>query len=230
MKITYWSDYTCPWCYIGEARMKKACASLPELEPFEFEMKAFQLNPNAPQHAAATTEVRIVREDGLTPEQAAQRVKTVNEAARGEGLDFRYGTSLATNTMDAHRLTKLAQSKGDPELAEKVIEALFRAYFIENKELADRTVLRETAENAGLDPAETAALLDSDMFRDEVIRDEREAAYYGIHSVPFFVIGRYGISGAQDPQYLASAIRQISAEMEEEANTGSGMACGPDGC
>ena len=230
MKIFCWSDYTCPWCWIGEVRMKKALASLPELGEAEIEMKAFQLNPNAPQHAKDTTEVRIVREDGLTPEQAAERVKTVNAAARGEGLDFHYGTSLATNTMDAHRLTKLAQSKGDNGITEKVTTALFRAYFIENKELADRQTLLQIAESAGLDSTETEELLDSDRFRDDVIRDEQEAAYYGIHSVPFFVIGKYGISGAQDPQYFAAAIRQISAEMEEEETGSSGMTCGPDGC
>ena len=213
MKIICWSDYTCPWCYIGEARMKKAFALCPELGPFEIEMKAFQLNPNAPLHTEETTEARLVREDGLSPEQAAGRVKTVNEAARGEGLDFRYGTSLATNTMDAHRLTKLAQSKGS-QTAEKVTEALFRAYFIENKELANRQTLLQIAEASGLDQAKTEAMLDSDRFREDVIRDEREADYYGIHSVPFFVIGKYGISGAQDPQYLAAALKQIAEEEE----------------
>ena len=132
--------------------------------------------------------------------------------------------------MDAHRLTKLARSKGDPDLAEKVIEALFRAYFIENKELAGRQTLLRIAEEAGLDPIEAEEMLNSDRFRDEVILDERQAAYYGIHSVPFFVIGKYGISGAQDPQYFAAALRQIAEEMKEEETGGSGMACGPNGC
>ncbi len=231
MKITYWSDYTCPWCYIGEARMKKALASLPELSGTELEMKAFQLDPEAPLHAAEITETRIAREKGMSPEEAAERVKTVNAAARGEGLEFRYGTSLATNTMDAHRLTKLARSKGDPELTEKVIDRLFRAYFIENKELADRQTLLQAAENAGLDPNEAEEMLNSDRFRDEVILDERQAAYYGIHSVPFFVIGKYGISGAQSPEYFASALLQITEEMKTEKDPDSpGPGCGPDGC
>ncbi len=231
MKILCWSDYTCPWCYIGEARMKKAIASLPELGDIGIEMRAFQLDPNAPLHAGEITETRIAREKGMTPEEAAERVKTVEAAAQGEGLSFRYGTSLATNTMNAHRLTKLAQSKNDPELTEKVIDALFRAYFIENRELADRQVLTRIAAEAGLDAAETEEMLNSDRFRDEVILDEQQASRYGIYSVPFFVIGKYGISGAQSPEYLAAALLQISEEEKAETDAGSeGMSCGPDGC
>ena len=45
MKITYWSDYACPFCYIGETRMKKAIAAMDTTEPIELEMKAFQLDP-----------------------------------------------------------------------------------------------------------------------------------------------------------------------------------------
>ncbi len=230
MKIIYWSDFTCPWCWIGEARMKKAVESLPELGDVEFEMKAFQLNPNAPLHARAITEVRLVSEDGLTPEQAAGRIQTVNDTARAEGLEFNYGTSLSTNTMDAHRLTKLAQSKGDQALSEKLIIALFKAYFTDNLELSDHTLLQQIGESCGIPSDEVKALLNSDHFREEVIRDEQKAAYYGIHGVPFFVVGRYGISGAQTPEYLRAVLLQAKLESEPPKDTEEGISCGPDGC
>lgn len=59
MKITYWSDYACPYCYIGEARLKKAIAEIPELKDIETEMKAFQLDPTAGEHATGDTQTRF---------------------------------------------------------------------------------------------------------------------------------------------------------------------------
>ena len=173
MKITYWSDYACPYCSIGEARLKKAIAEVPELKDVEVEMKAFQLDPSAGEHAAGDTQTRFAHKYGLSMEHAARSIERISEMGRAEGLDFRYATTLFTNTMDAHRLTKLAQSKNDPALYEKVIEALFKAYFTDNKELADKELLRKIGEDCGLDPEEVRELLASDRYRDEVILDER---------------------------------------------------------
>ena len=61
MKITYWSDYACPYCYIGEARLKKVLASAPELRDVEVEMKSFQLDPTAGEHAAGDTLTRFAK-------------------------------------------------------------------------------------------------------------------------------------------------------------------------
>ena len=213
MKITYWSDYACPYCYIGEARLKKAIAEVPELKDVEVEMKAFQLDPSAGEHAAGDTQTRFAHKYGLSMEHAARSIEHISEMGRAEGLDFRYATTLFTNTMDAHRLTKLAQSKNDPALYEKVIEALFKAYFTDNKELADKELLRKIGEDCGLDPEEVRELLASDRYRDEVILDEREAARYGIHAVPFFAIGQYGISGAQSVEGMKAALMKV---LEEE--------------
>ena len=115
--------------------------------------------------------------------------QTISQMGMGEGLDFRYGSTLFTNTMDAHRLTKLAQSKGDPALSERVISALFKAYFTDNKELADKALLQKIGETCGLDATEVREVLNSDTYRDEVISDEKEAFQKGIHAVPYFVIG-----------------------------------------
>ena len=229
MKITYWSDYACPYCYIGEARLKKAIADIPELADTEIEMKSFQLDPYAGEHAVGDTQTRFAKKYGLSMEMAGQQIEGISQLGIAEGLDFKYATTLFTNTMDAHRLTKLAQSKGDAALAERVIERLFRAYFTENRELADQELLQQIGEECGLDPEEVREVLATEKYRDEVILDEREASRYGIHAVPFFVIGKYGISGAQTTEGMKAALLKV---MEEEAEAGlsGGMACGPDGC
>ena len=173
MKITYWSDYACPYCYIGEARLKKAIESIPEMKNVQVEMKAFQLDPSAGEHAVSDTQTRFADKYGISFEAAGRQIETISQMGIAEGLDFRYASTLFTNTMDAHRLTKLAQSKGNPALTERIISALFKAYFTDNKELADKALLQSIGEACGLDAAEVREVLNSDRYRDEVISDEK---------------------------------------------------------
>ena len=227
MKITYWSDYACPYCYIGEARVKKALAELGI--DCELEMKAFQLDPNAGAHAESDTVTRFAKKYGLSKENAASQIDHISQLGRDEGIDFKYATTLFTNTMDAHRLTKLAQSKSNA-IADKLSERLYDAYFTKNLELADKELLAKIADECGLDRAEVKEVLNSDKYRDEVLLDEREAARYGIHAVPYFVInGRYAISGAQPTDVIKSALEKIQSE-EQTEQPADGAHCGPDGC
>lgn len=235
MKITYWSDYACPYCYIGETRLKKAIAQIPELEEVEIEMKAFQLDPSAGEHATGDTQTRFAHKYRLSFEEAGRRIEGISKLGQREGLDFRYAQTLFTNTMDAHRLTKLAQSKGRPELADQLIEKLFAAYFTDNKELADHQLLQKIGEECGLGGEEVKKLLESDQYREDVIADEQMAYQSGIHAVPFFVIGGYGISGAQTTEGLKEALIAAMQEEKEAADARAGkgqegMTCGPDGC
>lgn len=226
MKIVYWSDYACPYCYIGEVRMKKALSELGIAA--DLEMKAFQLDPYAGQHAESDTVTRFAKKYMLSKEQAAANIEHISQLGKAEGLDFKYATTLFTNTMDAHRLTKLAQSKS-AKLADAVSEKLYKAYFTDNLELADRELLTKIGTECGLDETEITEMLESDRYEDDVRLDEREAARYGIHGVPYFVInGKLAISGAEATDTLKIALAK--AAKEGAVKPAQGMTCGPDGC
>ena len=213
MKIVYWSDYACPYCYIGEARLKKAGQALNI--PLEMEMRSFELDPSAPRKADGDTQTRFARKYGLSLEAAGKQIENISRMGRDEGLDFRYATARFTNTMDAHRLTKLAQSTGDAALTERLIEALFKAYFTDNEELGDRALLQRIGTEAGLDAGEVEGLLSSDRFEAEVRQDEREAAELGVQGVPFFAVaGRYAISGAQPIERMKAALLKALEEAD----------------
>ncbi len=108
------------------------------------------------------------------------------------GIDFKYATTRYTNTLDAHRLTKLAQHKYGNDTAEKLSNLLYDAYFTRNIELANHDVLIEAGITAGLYEADIRAVLEGEDYTDEVMHDEQEAYSRGIHSVPFFVVeGKY---------------------------------------
>jgi len=129
--------------------------------------------------------------------------------------------------LDAHRLTKLAESKGKD--VDKVIYLLFDAYFTKNLVLSDRSVLISIGKEVGLEEKEITEMLDSDQFKDKVRKDESEAYMMGIHGVPFFVINdKYSIYGCPDKNDIKESL--MSALDDELAKSGSGMMCGPDGC
>ena len=88
MKIELWSDYACPFCYIGEARLKKALAQLPA--PVEVEFKSFELDPTAPREVVSSTQDRFAEKYGLTVEEARARIDEISKMGRAEGLDFKY--------------------------------------------------------------------------------------------------------------------------------------------
>ena len=219
MKIEIWSDYACPFCYIGEKRLEKAIAGIPGVEVI---FKSFELDPNASREVISGTVDRFAEKYGLTLDEAADRIEQISRMGRAEGIDFRYAETRYTNTFDALRLTKFAQEKGHAE----IIGKLFDAYFTKNLELADFDVLKKIAAECGLDTAEVDAVLNSDRYAAEVRADEMEAARLGVHGVPFFVIGgKYGLSGAQPVEIIRQAVEDYRAETSLD-----GMTCGADGC
>ena len=226
MKVIYWSDYACPYCYIGETHLKQAVRELGA--DVEIEMKAFELDPGASREYVGPTVDRFAKKYGLTKGAAQARIDGISEMGREAGLDFHYAETRYTNTFDAHRLTKLAQEKGG-SFADQLAERLYRAYFAEGLELADRVVLTRIAVEEGLEESEVCALLESDRFADEVRLDEREAQRYGVTAVPFFLLGRYGIPGAMSVENMKNALQKMMAE-EQAAAPMQGMACGPNGC
>lgn len=221
MKIEIWSDYACPFCYIGEKRLARAIVEVGD-KNITVEFKSFELDPYADKKVTSTTPERFAEKYGLSLEAATERIEQISLMGRREGIDFRYATTRYTNTFDALRLTKFAQDKRHDE----IIIKLFDAYFTKNLELSDHAVLKKIAAECGLDSAEVEEVLSSERYAEEVRDDEREATQLGIHAVPYFVVGgKYGLSGAQPSELLKRAI--TDALTEESFN---GMTCGADGC
>ena len=222
MKIEIYSDYACPFCYIGEKRLEKALANIADADKIEVVFKSFELDPTASKNVVSNTVDRFAEKYGLSKTEAADRIEQISLMGRREGIDFKYATTQYTNTFDSLRLTKFAQDKGHTE----IIGKLFDAYFTKNLELANFDVLKKIAAECGLDSEEVDEVLNSDKYAAEVRADEREAAMLGIHGVPFFIIGeKYTLSGAQPTQIIKQAIEDYISETALD-----GMTCGPNGC
>jgi predicted DsbA family dithiol-disulfide isomerase len=222
--VEIWSDLICPWCAIGLRRFEKALADFPGKNSVRVVHHAFRLAPGANVEPVS---VVIPRKYGLPPAQAATMFRRVEDAARGEGMDFHLEGTLHGDTKDGHRLVQFAATVG---LQHEVLDRLYRAYFEQGFSLFDRARLLDLVVEAGLDRARAAAVLESDDFTEGVEADQLKLQEFGVNGVPFFVVDeRYGISGAQDPKVFAQALRQAWDEGAPVA-AGAGEACDEEGC
>jgi len=213
MKITYWSDFACPYCYIGNTRLKRAIEELEIRDDVEFDIHAFELDQNAPKDVESTTVERFALKYGLSIEGAQKEVDNISKLGIGEGIDFKYSKTLYTNTRDAHRLMKLAQDKYDSDVADRLSDLLFDAYFSKNLKLADSKVLMDISKKAGLDELDTENVLSSSLYDDEVQKDEEIALANGIHGVPFYLLdGKYSVPGALSYDDFKTVLNQIITE------------------
>jgi predicted DsbA family dithiol-disulfide isomerase len=120
------------------------------------------------------------------------------------------------NTLDAHRLIRWSASAG---VQERVVDRLFNAYFVEGRDIGDRTVLIEIAADCGLDAELVERFLAEDADADLVRQEIEQAQAMGVSGVPFFIFaGRIGVPGAQEPSVLRQAMTQAREAMREAAD------------
>ncbi|OBR66625.1 disulfide bond formation protein DsbA [Paenibacillus oryzae] len=209
MKIEIWSDYVCPFCYIGKRRLESALEQFAPQNEVVIEYKSFELNPHASLYEGKNMHQMLSEKHGLSIEQAKKANAELGQQAAKMGLVYNFDQMKPTNTFDAHRLTQFAKSVGkDKELAEK----LFYSYYTDAKLISDHETLADIAESVGMNRDESMAVLqDPSQYANEVRSDEAAAKQLGIKGAPFFVIDRkYAISGAQPTEVFINALNQAS--------------------
>ncbi|HEY2426098.1 MAG TPA: DsbA family oxidoreductase [Pseudolabrys sp.] len=206
VRIDVVSDIVCPWCFIGKHRLEKAIALNPDI-PVEVHWRPYFLNDWIPREG-------ISREQYLTTKfGSAERYKgiaqRVSAAAAAEGLTYAMDKiSRQPNTLDAHRLIRWADEIGK---AAEMKQRLMDLYFTEGADLTSHAVLAQAAADIGLDAETTRKALATDKDVAEIEREALSAKEAGIDGVPCFIFGgKFAISGAQEPDYLAEAIERMA--------------------
>lgn len=210
MKVEIWSDFVCPFCYIGKRRFEQAMQQLPNREDIEVIFRSFELDPQAEREMKIDVHDLLAAKYGMTREQAKAANENVVNQAKAVGLTYHFDTVIPTNSFDAHRLTHFAAKYGKMN---EMAERLFKAYFTDSKHIGNRETLSELAAEVGLDKEEAAAVLAGNEYSDEVRADEDEGHRLGIRGVPFFVINRrYAVSGAQPSEVFLEALQKAWKE------------------
>jgi len=210
MKVEIWSDFMCPFCYIGKRRFESALEQFPNKDQVEVVYRSFELDPNASYKPGVSMDELLASKYGMSLEQAKAANANVTQQAAGVGLTYHMDRIIPANSFDAHRLVHFAAQHGKMK---EMTERLFYAYFTEGGNLEDKNLLSDLAAEVGLDREQAAATLDSDAFQTEVRADEAAASQLGIRGVPFFVLGgKYAVSGAQPLEVFTDALDKAYRE------------------
>jgi predicted DsbA family dithiol-disulfide isomerase len=210
VQIDIVSDVMCPWCYIGMKRLDKAVER--SRVDVAVHWRPYQLDPTLPPEGKDRKQYLEHKFGG--PERAQAIYDRVREAGRDDGIAFDFNAiRVSPNTLDAHRVLRWAANAGEG-VQSKLAERLFRLYFEEGANIGNRDVLADAAAECGMERAIVADLLASGLDRDKVEAEIAVAQRMGVTGVPCFIIeGRYAIMGAQEPETLADALKQV-AEMK----------------
>ena len=206
LRVDVWSDIACPWCYVGKKHLEQALAQFPHRDEVEVTWRSFELDPAAPRtpkDPSATYAEKLARKYRIPVVEAQGRIESMAAVGKTKGIDFQFDRILSTNTFDAHRLVHLGGAQGKRQ---EMKERLLHAYFSEGAALGDHEVLVRLGAEVGLDAAAVREMLATDTYAEEVRGDEAQAQEYGISGVPFFVLGRHGVSGAQPAEVLLKAL------------------------
>ncbi|MCL1950416.1 MAG: DsbA family oxidoreductase [Turicibacter sp.] len=215
MKIEIWSDFMCPFCYMGQQRLQKA------IEKFGHEVevvyRTFQLFPGFRPQLGKNLYESIALFKGADVGDIAKLHDRLAQTGKLEGLEFNFGQVVPTDTTDALRLIHFAKEMGK---SEEFIAAVFKGYFTDVLDIGDHLTLIQLADSVGLDPQLVEQVLLSGAYTEELEKDRQTGQAIGVKGVPFYVIdNRYAISGAQESAVFLEVLEK--ARLEEEEDGGS---------
>lgn len=212
MKIQMWSDFSCPFCYIGKQHLKRALSACGLTERAEIVFRSFELDPRAVSLQSGDIYRHLSEKYDIGIMEAKEMTEQISRQAVIAGLSIRFDRLIRTNTFDAHRLLHFAAGSG---MANSVGEALFYASFTEGRDISDRRVLAELGQKAGLNVDGTREMLVSDRYEEAVRADEELARQLKITSVPFFIFdNKYAVSGAHPVDVFSDVLVKVEQEAQ----------------
>lgn len=208
LKIDVFTDFVCPWCIVGSARLDKAIAALPDDIQVVVDNHPFYLDPNTPADGVVVADM-LRQRYGKDPAEMWQRVESEARSA-GVALELSKQPRMYP-TKKAHTITRLAKPLG---VQHDLANAIANAYFLEHRQINDDNVLADIAVEFGFDRGDA---LDAMNDENELAITEQlatNAAAQGIRGVPFFVFGeKYALSGAQPQEVFERALAQTIDEL-----------------
>jgi len=213
VQIDIFSDPICPWCYIGKRRLERALAARSDLRP-EIRWRAFQLNPAMPEDGMDRNSYLSAKFGSAA--EAQRLYGQISQVGMTEGINFRFNDIAVTpNTINAHRLIRHAAQAGRQDT---VVEALFRGYFLEGRNIGDNGILVDIATESGMEPEPTRLYLESADDAALIREEDMRGRQMGIEGVPYYIVNRgYALSGAHEPEAFYSLFDMVNEQSREAA-------------
>lgn len=205
MKVQVWSDFVCPFCYIGQRHLE---AAIQEVDPsIEVEFMSYELDPNHVDQVGVSMAQMLANKYGMSLQEAEMNNQRVLGMAKQAGLNYDFDIMKHSNTFKAHKLFQYAKEIGK---GNELSEILLDAYFTQGAYLNDEAQLIELAGKAGIEAAKAKEILASDEYGLKVRQDEQWAQSINVKGVPHFVIDdQVSLSGAQPVETFKQALLHV---------------------
>jgi len=198
LKVIAYSDYICPFCYIGYHRMEQ----LKKEFNLDVEWRPFEIHPETPKDGTLTDELPF------PPGYLEMAFANVKRLADEDDLNLKFSEKLPNSRL-AHYISEFARNKGKfDEFHKKILET----YWFEGKDIGDKSLLLDIAESIGLNKKEINKYLNTDEPFKTVQKSLKEVKKYGLNGVPSFIIEDQVISGAQSNNVFRKVINNILNE------------------
>ena len=205
VKLDIFSDPICPWCYIGKSYLDRALGKVRN-HPFNIQWHPFQLNPEMP--IEGLDRKKYLETKFGSRDLAVKAYTPVLEHANLAGLNLKLEDIAKTpNTLSSHRLILWAWQEG---VQNAVVSALFKAYFVEGRDIGKNAVLVDIAHHAGISGDLVSRLLAGKNDLEKVIELDKAARKMGVNSAPTFILnGKHVITGAQNVEFWSNRIIEV---------------------
>lgn len=182
-KIDIWSNFTCPWCYIGKINLDKALKK--ENVEVEYVYHSFQTVDRAfyPERKAYSIH-EVAKMGGISKAQSIQKAGLIEKMGKDAGAILNMNDVKMTETTNAHRLLQLAKNYNCQD--EFMMES-YRAVFEDGAYIGDKYVLKKLAVQVGMPEKEVITVLESDQYLDQVNADIVDARKRMIFGVPYYL-------------------------------------------
>jgi predicted DsbA family dithiol-disulfide isomerase len=200
VRVTVVSDYICPWCYVGAARVQR----LDREFEIDVEWRPFELHPEIPPEGIAR---------GERP-PSAQRV-AMYEQLRGLAEEAALPFKRAARVPNSHRALEAAEFAREHGAFDAYHRALFDAFFGQGRDIGDIDMLAELAAANGLDAAALREALETQRYASLVDERTAEARGSGVTGTPTVIFEngdrRFPVAGAQDYQVFEHIAQRFGA-------------------
>ena len=209
VKLDIFSDPICPWCYIGKSYLDRALEK-EENHPFNIQWHPFQLNPEMPLEGVDRK--KYLETKFGSKDLAIKAYTPVLEHANLAGLNLKLENIIKTpNTLSSHRLIFWAWQEG---VQNAVVSALFKAYFVEGRDIGKNAVLIDISNDTGISGELVGRLLTGKNDCEQLIELDNAARKMGINSAPTFILnGKHVITGAQNVEFWSNLITEVKVNM-----------------
>lgn len=210
IKVDIVSDVVCPWCYVGYKQLQAAANAL-DIE-LTVSWHPFQLNPNMETKGQNLRE-HLMEKYGISEQDSVNARARLQKVGEELGISFNFSDeSRIYNTMDAHKLLTFALGS---DKQDELKQALFNAYFTEQKDISQQQTLVDVANSIGLESEDVNQALNSEPLAQKINHEIQSFQTQGITGVPAMIFKqKYLVTGAQGVDNYKNILSQLLTESE----------------